>query len=111
MLAAYVSGHGYGHLVRLCEVLRHVRRLAPDLPISFTGAVPEVLVRREVSGPLEFRSQGLDAGLAQRDALEIDEAGTLERCRELEASWEARADAEASRLRAQGARLVLADIP
>ena len=111
MLAAYVSGHGYGHMVRMCEVLRKVRELAPALPIAFTGAVPEVLVRREVAEPLEFRPEACDAGLAQRDALEIDEPGTLERCRELDLGWDGRADREAARLGALGARLVLADIP
>jgi hypothetical protein len=111
MLAAYVSGHGYGHLVRLCEVLRKVRELAPGLPIVLTGAVPEALVRREVAEPLELRPEPCDAGLAQRDALEIDELATLERCRQLELGWEGRAQREAARLRAQDARLVLADIP
>jgi hypothetical protein len=111
MLAAYVSGHGYGHMVRLCEVLRRVRELAPDLSISVTGAVPEALVRREIAEPLSLRSEPCDAGLAQRDALEIDEALTLERCREFDLGWEGRAQREAARLRGQGARLVLADIP
>ena len=111
MLAAYVSGHGYGHLVRLCEVLREVRALAPGLPISVTGAVPEALVRGEIAPPLELRREACDAGLAQRDALEIDEAGTLQRCQEFDLGWEARAGREAARLRSQGARLVLADIP
>src|SRR5512147_1129273 len=111
MLAAYVSGHGYGHLVRLCEVLRRVRELAPGLPIAVTGDVPEALVRGELSDPLELRREACDAGLAQRDALDIDEPGTLERCREFDAGWEERAGREAAILRRQGARLVLADIP
>jgi len=111
MLAAYVSGHGYGHLVRLCEVLRRVRELAPGLSIAVTGQVPEALVRREIADPLELRPEPCDAGLAQRDALEIDEAGTLERCRAFDLGWEGRARREAARLRAQGAGLVLADIP
>ncbi len=111
MLAVYVSGHGYGHMVRVCEVLRKVRERAPSLPISLVGEVPEVLVRREIADPLELRPAACDAGLAQRDALEIDEPGTLERCRELDLGWEGRARREAARLSAQGARLVLADIP
>jgi L-arabinokinase len=111
VLAAYVSGHGYGHLVRLCEILRQVRTLAPGLPITLTGTVPAALVTREVPGPVELRPVACDVGLAQRDALEIDEAGTLERCRAFEAGWEARAAAEAALLRERGARLVLADIP
>ena len=34
MLAAYVTGHGFGHLVRTCEVLAEVRACAPSLPIT-----------------------------------------------------------------------------
>ncbi len=111
MLAAYVSGHGYGHLVRLCEVLRRVRELAPELTIGVAGTVPEALVRREIAEPLVLRHEPFDVGLAQRDALEIDEPGTLERCAAFERGWEGRADREAARLRALGARLVLADVP
>ncbi len=38
MLVAYVSGHGYGHLTRLGEVLRAVRARAPRLmlPLSLS---------------------------------------------------------------------------
>ena len=50
-------------------------------------------------------------GLAQRDALVIDEAGTAARCREFEARWEERVAAEVDFLRASGARAVLGDIP
>ncbi len=111
MIAAYVSGHGFGHLVRLCEVLREVRALAPELPILVTGTVPEALVRREVPGPIELRAEACDAGLAQRDALEIDEPATVARCRAFDARWEAVAAREAELLRARATRLVLADVP
>jgi L-arabinokinase len=111
VLAAYVSGHGFGHLTRLCEVLRRVRELAPALPIAVVGTVPPQMVCGEVAGPLELRAQGCDVGLAQRDALQIDEAATLARCRAFEAGWDALVESEAAFLRARGARLVLADLP
>jgi len=111
VLVAYVSGHGFGHMTRLCEVLREVRARAPALPVTLAGAVPEALVRRAVSPPLAFRALACDVGLAQADALVIDEAATAERCRAFEATWDARADDEARFLRAAGARAVLADIP
>jgi hypothetical protein len=111
MLAAYVSGHGFGHMTRLCEVLREVRARAPDLPIAFVGTVPERLVRRAVPPPLAFRPVACDVGLVQVDALVIDEAATAERCRAFESTWDARADAEARFLAASGARAVVADIP
>ena len=111
MLAAYVSGHGWGHLTRLAEVLREVRARAPALPVTVVGRVPAPLVRRAVAGPLALRPVDCDVGLAQRDALDIDEPATAVRCRAFEAGWEARVEAEAAFLRAQGARAVLADVP
>ena len=30
-LAVYVTGHGYGHLTRTCEVLRSLRAAAPGV--------------------------------------------------------------------------------
>ncbi len=111
MLVAYASSHGYGHLTRLGEVLRAVRARAPRLPLAVVGTAPEWLVRAAVPGPISVRTAGCDVGLAQRDALSIDEPLTAERCLAFEAGWEARVEAEAGFLRARGARAVLADIP
>ena len=111
MLAAYVSGHGFGHLTRTCEVLRAVRARAPGLLIHVATAAPAWLVRAAVSPPLEVRHLVCDVGLAQHDALDIDEAGTVERCRAFDAGFDALASREAELLRARGARLVLGDVP
>jgi L-arabinokinase len=111
VLAAYATGHGYGHMTRLCEVLRAVRSRAPSLPITFVGPLPERLVRRAIPGEIGFRPVATDTGLVQRDALEIDEPASAERCRAFDATWEERVAAEAAFLREAGARLVLADVP
>jgi L-arabinokinase len=111
VLVAYVSGHGYGHLVRLCEVLRVWRARQPEVGLTVVGAVPERLLRREIPGPFDHRPVACDVGLVQRDALEVDEEATARRCAELDDRWDARADEEAAFLRAAGARLVFADIP
>jgi hypothetical protein len=111
MLVAYVSGHGFGHLTRLCEVLRLVRLRAPALPITVVGAVPEPLVRRSVAPPVTLRPVATDVGLVQQDALVIDEPATAARCRAFDATWDFRVAGEARFLRAAGARLVLADVP
>lgn len=111
MLAAYVSGHGFGHLTRLCEVLREVRLRAPALPIAVVGEPPAALVARAIPGPVSLRRVPVDVGLVQRDALVIDEPATAVRCRAFEATWDDRVAAEAAFLREAGARLVLADVP
>lgn len=111
MLVAYVSGHGYGHATRVGEVLRRVREMQPDVPITVVTSGPETLYRRAIPGPFEFRSLDCDVGLVQKGALSIDEAATG-------AAWKAfvrelpdRIDVEWRWLRHAGAKVVLGDIP
>ncbi|HET8725101.1 MAG TPA: hypothetical protein VFM53_12965 [Anaeromyxobacteraceae bacterium] len=111
MIALYLSGHGYGHMTRACEVLAQVRRLDPGVPLAVVGGVPEALVRSAVPGGLLFRRAACDVGLVQRDALRIDEEATAAACLGFDAGFDARADAEAAFLREAGARLVVADVP
>jgi L-arabinokinase len=111
MLAAYVSGHGFGHATRLGEVLRAVRARAPGLPITGVGTVPEALLSRTVAPPLTLREVACDVGLAQRDALRIDEPATARLCRAFDASWDERLREEVAFLARSGARAVVGDIP
>ena len=111
MLAVYVSGHGYGHATRVGEVLREVRRREPSLPIAIVTSGPEALYRRAVAGPFEFRAEACDVGLAQKSALVIDEAGTVDAWRRFQPGYDARVAREALWLRGSGARIVLGDIP
>jgi hypothetical protein len=111
MLAAYVSGHGFGHATRVGEVLRAVRDREPSLPIAIVTSGPEHLYRRAVQGPFEFRAEACDVGLAQKNALVIDERGTVDAWRRFQAGYDARVGREARWLRDNGARLVLGDIP
>jgi hypothetical protein len=111
MIALYLSGHGFGHMTRACEVLAEVRRREPGLPLAVAGSIPEALVRRAIPGDLLFRRTTCDVGLVQRDALHIDEGATAAACATFEDTWDGRADAEADFLREAGVRLVLADIP
>ena len=111
MLAAYVSGHGYGHATRVGEVLRAVRGRDPALPISIVTSGPEALYRRAVPGAFEFRAEACDVGLAQKSALVIDEVGTVEAWRRFEVGYDARVRREVRWLRESGISLVLGDIP
>ncbi len=111
MIVAYVSGHGYGHATRTGEVLRCVRAMEPRTRIAVVTSGPEYLYRQAIPGTFLFRSLECDVGLAQRDALSIDETGTLVRWREFAAALPARVSAEAEWLREVGAKVVLGDIP
>ena len=111
MLAAYVSGHGFGHGTRLAEVLRVLRERAPDLPIVVTTSAPRFLFLDGVPAPLGVRPKAVDVGLVQHDALRIDEPATAEAWRRFAEGWDGLVREEARWLRAAGARLVVGDIP
>jgi hypothetical protein len=88
-----------------------VRVVEPSLPITVVGTAPRRIFDDVVSDPLEHRHLQCDVGLAQKDALTIDEDATIARCRDFEAGMPARVAQEADWLRRAGARLVLGDIP
>jgi L-arabinokinase len=110
MLAVYVSGHGYGHATRTAEVLRELRERAPGLAVTVATSAPAFLFDDVVPAPA-VRPVACDVGLAQRDALVIDEVGTVAAWRAFRAGWDRLVADEAAWLRASGARLVLGDIP
>lgn len=111
MIVAYVSGHGFGHAVRTAEVLRVLRELEPDLPLTVVGTAPEMLFREALGERVGYRRVACDVGLVQRDALSIDEAGTAAAWRAFGEGLDTLVASEAGWLRQAGARLVLADIP
>jgi len=111
VLAAYVSGHGFGHATRTAEVLKALRRRAPGLPLTVVTSGPEALYRDALQGAFAFRRLECDVGLAQKDALRIDVDGTVGAWRAFAAGWHERVQTEAAWLRASAARIVLGDIP
>jgi hypothetical protein len=111
VIAAYVSGHGFGHATRTAEVLRAVRARSPATPIAVMASAPERLFRQTIPGELLFRPLECDVGLAQRSALAIDEEGTVRRWRDFAAGMPERVAHEERWLRSEGVRLVVADIP
>jgi L-arabinokinase len=111
LLCVYVSGHGYGHATRTAQVLRVVRERAPRLLIEVSTSAPGFLFEAAVAPPLRLRALECDPGVAQRDALEIDEAATVRRCLAFRERAARLVAAEAAHLRARGARAVLGDIP
>jgi hypothetical protein len=111
VLAAYVSGHGFGHAVRTATILRELHTLAPALPIAVVTAGPEKVFRDAVGAGLVFRSEATDVGLVQHGALVIDTAATADACEAFARGLPARVEREAAWLRDIEARLVLGDVP
>jgi L-arabinokinase len=111
VLAAYVSAHGFGHLTRTCEVLAAVRARAPGLKITLMTGAPPMAAQRIAPPGVALRPLAADVGVAQADALTIDEPATVERWRAFDGRFGALVAEEAAFLRDAGARAVLGDVP
>jgi hypothetical protein len=109
-IAVYVSSHGFGHAVRVSEVLASLLERSPTCRIHVRTTAPEWLFP-PLGDRLTIEASRTDVGLVQRDALAIDFAATVEALDALETTWEPRVDEEAAWLGAIGASLVLVDIP
>jgi hypothetical protein len=109
-IAAYVSGHGFGHAVRCSVVLSELRRLLPTLKIIIKTEVPSWLFSNLHCTDITLTKQRVDQSPVQKDAFSIDHDKTRDgfftwmRQRE---SW---ITAEADWLQREGVALVIADI-
>jgi hypothetical protein len=81
------------------------------MDITVCTSAPAFLFESEVGPPLVVRPLVCDVGLVQRDALVIDEEGTVARWREFHRGQPRRVESEARWLRESGARLVIGDVP
>lgn len=106
-LAYCVSGHGFGHAVRSAEIIRSLLRLRPTLDVHVRTSAPAWLFPPVTS--LQFRD--LDAGVVQPDALQIDQATTLDRAAELARYSEVLVAVETDFLRRSRVALVAGDVP
>ncbi len=109
-IAVYVTGHGFGHAVRVAEVLRVLLARRSDVIVHLRTSVPAWLFPA-AKGRLVVHPVETDVGVCQPNALVTDLPGTLERLDGFAASWAARRDREIAWIRELGPRLVLGDIP
>jgi hypothetical protein len=108
MLAAYISGHGFGHATRTAEVLAELRKLDSRLSMTVVTASPAFLFE---GLDATVRSLRCDVGLVQRGALVIDEEATDAACAAFQQEWPGLVAREARWLEECGVLLVIGDIP
>lgn len=109
-IAVYVSGHGFGHAVRVSEILARLLRKSPAIEVHVRTSAPAWLFPR-APGRLFVHHASIDVGMVQPHGLKIDFEATLRRLDELDCDWDRRSADEAAWLEASGVRLVLGDIP
>jgi hypothetical protein len=81
----YISGHGYGHVVRMSEVMRQLRRIRPDWRIVARTAAPRLMLPED----MDCSTAEIDSGVVEREAgVVMDEAATIERLQALLSKWD-----------------------
>ncbi len=110
-IAAYITGHGFGHATRSAALLAAVAARRPAVRLSVISSAPEWLFRLNLPTPFDYRAEAIDVGTIQRDALSLDCEATLSACDRLLREEPARIAAETDFLRREGVDIVLADIP
>ncbi|MBX3026095.1 hypothetical protein KF840_14400 [bacterium] len=110
-LVAYVSGHGFGHASRVCEVLRALRRRVSDVAIMVRSTVPPWFFEQSLGGELRYADCRLDVGAVQSDSLTIDIDATAAAYAAIESRRAALIAGEVAALSDWRPDLILADIP
>jgi hypothetical protein len=113
-IAYYVTAHGYGHGVRSCDVLRALLARHPAARVTITTDLPESFLRSRLPNAgrrLAIRPGAFDVGMVQKDSIRVDVDATLREALDLLEDRPALVDEEAQFLRAEGADLVVADVP
>ena len=104
----YISGHGFGHAVRIGEVMRAVHALRPEWRLLARTQAQRAMLPEFV----EYESTEIDSGVVEREAgVVIDEAATLHRLRSFIDRWDAIVATETAFVRDRRVRLIVADIP
>jgi len=110
-LLVYISGHGFGHAVRVCTVLRALRRARPDVPLVLRTLIPRWFLAAELGEPFTHGALELDVGAVQRDSLSLDVDATLAAAAALLSDAPRRIATEVATARAWDPAAVFADIP
>ncbi len=108
----YISGHGYGHAVRMAEVIRRLASVAPGWTVHACTTAPGHLFSDVPDLQLHLRPVSIDAGIVESgDALSIDGAATVARLEPFFRRRTQLVEAEAEFIRGAKADVVVADIP
>lgn len=109
-IAYYITGHGYGHAVRSCQVLRALKQACPEAEFHVRTAAPAWIFER-LPFSVGYQKRRLDAGIAQNDSLEMDLEQTLKDCLMLRRRMPAVIQEELDFIARSKIRLVIADVP
>jgi hypothetical protein len=111
-IAYYVTSHGYGHGVRSCSIIRAINELYPQMNVRIVSKLPsDFLTNHLGSDRNSVRAEAFDVGMFQLDSIRVDVSATLAKVQEFYARRKELVEREATFLRQEGIRLIVADIP
>jgi L-arabinokinase len=110
-IVCYVSGHGFGHAVRVIEVLRALRREVPDVRIVVRTPLSRAFFDHNLGGAFEVGACRLDVGVVQSDSLTVDMEASLREYAEIVTRKANLIEKELQALASVRPSLVFADIP
>lgn len=108
-IAAFVSGHGFGHAARSSAVLVELSGSHGCRVELFTTA-PRWFFQESLSGFFRYHREVVDVGFRQRSALRIDVEATVEALRDFVPFEPTEVERLARAVRSAGCRAVLCDI-
>ena len=106
-----VTGHGFGHAVRVACVANQIQKLCPDSLLILATRSPRWLLEAYIEGDFIHRSCAFDVGVIQADSLRMDHAETLRQMQAIYTHQNRLIATEVNYLLNNRVSLVLADIP
>jgi L-arabinokinase len=106
----YITGHGYGHAVRSCQVILSLKQASPDTEVHVRSTVPAWLFKDRRYRVKKTR-QALDVGIVQSDSLHMGLRQTLDSCKALHARIPSLIQQEVAFVRKHNIQVILGDVP
>jgi UDP:flavonoid glycosyltransferase YjiC (YdhE family) len=106
----YITGHGYGHAVRSCQVIWNLKERCPELTVHIRSTVPEWLFKHPHYS-VKQSSQALDVGIIQDDSLQMELGPTLDACKRLHARIPSLIEQELDFITKHKITLIIGDVP
>ena len=107
----YISGHGFGHAARAMALIDALASRQPGLDIVVRTQAPRWLFERIERPGVDVLPCETDTGVAQHDAVSLDEDETARCAAEFYRTFERRVMQEAQYVRGRNPALVVADVP
>jgi hypothetical protein len=106
-----ITGHGFGHAVRLACIANQIQRACPEVLLILASSSPRWLLASYLEGDFIHRPVRLDVGVMQTDSLTMDLVQTRQAMATIYQKKSRLVASEANYLRNNRVQLVLADIP